>query len=73
MSTVALVGSLALAALFIALSVRAYLRDKREHRPQFDDEYFRDVPTDDHPAVLDALRGDGKPDGNALPASIMRL
>lgn len=73
MSTVALVGSLALAALFIALSVHAYLRDKREHRPQFDDEYFRDVPTDDHPAVLDALRGDGKPDGNALPASIMRL
>lgn len=73
MSTVALVGSLALAALFTALSVRAYLRDKREHRPQFDDEYFRDVPTDDHPAVLDALRGDGKPDGNALPASIMHL
>lgn len=33
MSTVALVGSLALAALFIALSVHAYLRDKREHRP----------------------------------------
>ena len=31
MSTVALVGSLALAALFIALSVRAYLREKRDY------------------------------------------
>lgn len=73
MNTAVLAGSLALSALFIALSIRAYLRDRREHRPQFDDEYFRDVPTDDHPAVLDALRGDGKPDSNALPASIMRL
>lgn len=73
MNTGVLIVSLVLSALFIVLSIRAYLRDREEHKPQFDDEYFRDVPTDDHPAVLDALRGDGKPDRNALPASIMRL
>ncbi|MEE0027882.1 MAG: DUF2207 domain-containing protein, partial [Atopobiaceae bacterium] len=46
---------------------------KRKTRSTFADKYYRDVPTDDHPAVLARLL-DGKP-GNpsALTATLMRL
>ena len=50
-----------------------FARYKREHRPQFDDKYFRDVPSDDHPAVLGALYHDGNVDDDCLTASLMRL
>lgn len=51
---------------------RAY---KASHKPQFDDRYFRDIPSEDHPAVLGALyRGhDGEPDEDDFTASVMRL
>jgi uncharacterized membrane protein YgcG len=46
---------------------------KAAHKAQFDDKYFRDVPTNDHPAVLGALYHDGKPTSSDLTASLMRL
>jgi uncharacterized membrane protein len=46
---------------------------KRGHKPQFDDKYFRDVPSDDHPAVLGALLNDGHPTDQCFTASLMRL
>lgn len=46
---------------------------KAAHKAQFDDKYFRDVPTSDHPAVLGALYHDGKPTSSDLTASLMRL
>ncbi|MBQ1840561.1 MAG: DUF2207 domain-containing protein, partial [Atopobiaceae bacterium] len=39
----------------------------------FDDKYFRDVPSDDHPAVLGALYRDGSPSGEDFTATLMRL
>ncbi len=72
-SRIALVGGLALDVLFIVLAVNAWRKERAKYQVQFDDEYFRDVPTDDHPATLAALLHDGKPDSNAMPAAIMRL
>ena len=70
-------GSLALAGLAalgsIAFSLLSWVRYKRTHKPKFDDDYFRDVPSDDHPAVLGALLSDGEPHEKELTASIMRL
>lgn len=73
LNTAGLACCIVLSAAFIALSIRALLKERARYRVQFDDEYFRDVPTDDHPAVLDALLHEGEPDGNALTASVMRL
>ena len=49
---------------------RRYAQDVR---PQFQDKYFRDVPTDDHPAVLGALANGGKAEPKELTATLMRL
>ena len=46
---------------------------KETHKPQFDDEYFRDVPTGDHPAVLGTLANDATMPDEALTAALMRL
>ncbi len=48
-------------------------RYKQEHKALFDDKYFRDVPTDDHPAVLGALLNKGNATDEGLTASLMRL
>ncbi len=61
----------ALAALFA--SVMAWLKYRASHKPHFDDKYFRDVPSDDHPAVLGALYRGGSPDGEDFTATLMRL
>ena len=53
-----------------ALTMRKY---RRLSAPQFTDKYFRDVPTDDHPAVLGALFNDGKVTNVCVSASLMRL
>ncbi len=46
---------------------------KERTRPQFQDDYFRDVPTSDHPAVLGALYNGGEVEGKDLTATLMRL
>ncbi len=48
-------------------------RYKQAHKPQFDDKYFRDVPSDDHPAVLGALYNGGNVTEECLTAALMRL
>ena len=64
---------LALAVAAIVSTVVARRRYKATHTAQFDDKYFRDVPTGDHPVVLAMLATaeDAGPDG--LTASLMRL
>lgn len=42
-------------------------------RPVFDETYFRDLPSDDHPAVLSALVHDGAVKGCAFVATLMKL
>ncbi|MBR2682859.1 MAG: DUF2207 domain-containing protein, partial [Atopobiaceae bacterium] len=48
-------------------------RYKQTHKPQFDDKYFRDVPSDDHPAVLGTLYNGGNVSEECLTAALMRL
>lgn len=64
---------LAVAVAAIVSTVVARRRYKATHTAQFDDAYFRDVPTGDHPVVLAMLATgeDAGPDG--LTASLMRL
>lgn len=49
------------------------LRFRAAHRPLFQDEYFRDVPSDDHPAVLGMVYNGGDVQVDQLSASILRL
>ena len=64
---------LAVAVAAIVATALARRRYKVSHTAQFDDKYFRDVPTGDHPVVLAMLATgeDAGPDG--LTASLMRL
>jgi len=73
----AIIVSLIAAAAAVALSILFIIRIKknyqRTHTPLFQDKYFRDVPTADHPAVLGALHRDGKADVDDFTATLMRL
>lgn len=62
---------LAVLTVLKALKVRRAYRDA--HTPTFQGEYFRDVPSDDHPAVLGALYERGKAEPDHLRAALMRL
>ena len=57
----------------VVLSIISLLKYRRSHKPQFDDKYFRDVPSDDHPAVLGALLNEGNATDEGLTAALMRL
>lgn len=61
----------ALVAGFV--TIRKTSSYRKSHRPQFDDEYFRDVPSADHPAVLGVLYRGGEPNQDDFTASLMRL
>ena len=61
----------ALGAIFLTFKKRAEY--KETHKTQFDDDYYRDVPTGDHPAVLGTLYNDGNVPDGALTATLMRL
>lgn len=70
-------GALAVAAALVVVTlvvaVRARARYRRDFRPRFSDTYFRDVPTDDHPAVLGALFANGVVGSQELTATLMHL
>ena len=67
-------GIVGIGTLFVAvLPIVLRIRYRRSHKSQFDDKYFRDVPTDDHPAVLGALYRGGSPAGEDFTATLMRL
>ena len=72
-TTVAGVVPMVVSLLTLAYAIWARVLYRRSHRPQFDDKYFRDVPSADHPAVLGALLNAGKPRGEEFTASLMRL
>lgn len=69
----ATVASVLIAVLLAVYAVRRRRSYLDSHRPLFDDKYFRDVPSDDHPAVLGALLRDGTAGGEDFSASLMRL
>lgn len=64
---------LAVAVAAIAATVIAKRRYKSSHTAQFDDKYFRDVPTGDHPVVLVMLATGEEAGPDGLTASLMRL
>ena len=57
----------------VATFVQKRLAKLKGPKPQFTDTYFRDVPTDDHPAVLGMLYREGVINSNDFSATIMRL
>lgn len=48
-------------------------RKRQIPKAQFSEKYYRDVPTDDHPAVLGMLYRGGDPDAKGFTATLMRL
>jgi uncharacterized membrane protein len=64
-------GVLAAGSVAVAFLIRR--RYNREAAPKFQDSYFRDVPSDDHPAVLGALYHNGDAGADELTATLMRL
>ena len=62
----AIVGSIGVAVMY-------NLRMRKLQRTEFQDEYFRDVPTADHPAVLGTLYNSGTVNSDAFTATLMRL
>jgi uncharacterized membrane protein len=65
------IGALGVLSLLKLFRTRRRYRDN--HRPVFTDEYFRDVPSNDHPAVLGGLMRDGTIEPQDFTASLMRL
>ena len=59
----------------IMLGVVVYLRKSKyaSPKPVFDETYFRDLPSNDHPAVLSALVYDGTVQDCAFVATLMKL
>lgn len=64
--------SVVAAVVFTGTIVMLKLR-KRKPRPLFQDEYFRDVPSSDHPAVLSALMSWNEVPDQAYIATLMKL
>ena len=61
----------ALGTLGLVFKKRKEYQETR--RTLFDDDYYRDVPTGDHPAVLGTLYNDGSVPEGAFTATLMRL
>ncbi len=68
-SLLSLLGTL----VTFVVSTISFVRYRRSHKPTFDDKYFRDVPSDDHPAVLGALWRGGTPEGEDFTGTLMHL
>ncbi len=66
------VGGISIAATG-GLTLFLTRRYKRMRRKAFPDEYFRDVPSADHPAVLGALLKGGKVPSECFTATLMKL
>ena len=60
-------------AVLVILSLYCVNKLKNSMKSDFTDEYFRDLPTDDHPAVLQCVMHAGDPNMNAFTASVIRL
>lgn len=59
-------------ALFAAVVVLRFTKYKSP-KPVFEETYFRDLPSNDHPAVLSALLNDGTVGDCAFIATLMKL
>ena len=69
----ALVAPAALTVVGVVLYVVTLQDCRKRHTAKFQDKYFRDVPSDDHPAVLGCLYHGDKVEQGELAATLMRL
>ena len=69
---IATVASIVVPAIFLAIMVLIKRRTKKPV-PVFDETYFRDLPSDDHPAVIAAFMNDGSVGNEALVSTLMKL
>ena len=69
-ATVLSVGS---AAVLLVAAVGLRLTVFKSSKPMFQDTYYRDVPSDDHPAVISAFMCDGDVGDAAFVATLMKL
>lgn len=68
------VGCGLIAVALIAWALRMYFKYGREHKPEFAEEYWRDVPSrQDHPVVMARLWRWNKESSDDLTATIMYL
>lgn len=55
------------------LAYRTLKKYREYNRPLFSDEYYRDIPSKDHPALLGSLYHRGKAGAPEMSATLMRL
>ena len=67
-----IVAQAAVPALFAAIMVLFKLKNPKP-KPLFTDTYFRDVPSDDHPAVIAAFMNNGTVGDEAIVSTLMKL
>ena len=67
-AVVSVVAAVAFTGVIVVLKLR-----RRKPKPLFQDEYFRDVPSADHPAVLSALMSWNEVPDQAYIATLMKL
>lgn len=68
-----LYAPLVLAAITVVAAILLRIKYKKVMTPQFNDLYYRDVPSNDHPAVLSMLYNSEEIKGDALTATLMHL
>lgn len=73
MVTAATALSIGSSAVLLAVAVALRLTVFKNPKPLFQDTYFRDVPSDDHPAVISAFMRDGDVGDAAFVATLMKL
>ncbi|MDR3282959.1 MAG: DUF2207 domain-containing protein [Candidatus Methanoplasma sp.] len=57
----------------VAYATFLFFRKGREYKPQFDQRYWRDSPSEDHPAILGSLWRWGRVGTEEFTATLMRL
>ena len=70
---ITLYAPLVLAAGTVTAAVLLRSKYKKVMAPQFNDLYYRDVPSNDHPAVISMLYNGEEIKGDALTATLMHL
>ena len=68
LAVLSVVAAVAFTGTIVVLKLR-----RRKPKPLFQDEYFRDVPSADHPAVLSALMSWNEVPDQAYIATLMKL
>ncbi len=64
---------IAISLIMVIVALFLFFRHGKEYKPQFQEKYWRDYPSDDHPAVLGALWKWGNIEAPEFTATLMSL